>query len=247
MAAVIGGRDEVLPLVAQIEGLEIAACNAPRALTVSGDESAIRQLLARLPDVGATGLALPVSHAFHSRHLDPILPEFERYVRAVERKPPSLLLVSNVTGRSVAGDVSRSGYWVEQMRRPVQFESALRWLSEREQIGAYLEVGPDRVLGSFVRQCVPGVANVSTLVHSQPEVNTALAAAASLWVQGVSIDWSGPRLLCGGESGGDVQTARPERAILDELQAGALTVSQAMELMLEARRGAVRTAATGRV
>ncbi|OSC56534.1 hypothetical protein B5181_34250, partial [Streptomyces sp. 4F] len=52
--------------------LEIAAVNSVRDVTVSGDETALKELGQHLADRDVFFRPLDLDHAFHSRHMDPL-------------------------------------------------------------------------------------------------------------------------------------------------------------------------------
>jgi len=64
MVAVAASEDEVLPLL--VDGVGIAAINAPGSVVVSGAEAAVGVIVDRLAHQGHRVHRLAVSHAFHS-------------------------------------------------------------------------------------------------------------------------------------------------------------------------------------
>ncbi|MEU0163536.1 type I polyketide synthase, partial [Streptomyces sp. NPDC006261] len=71
MVAVQATEDEVLPLLS--DAVSVAAVNGPASVVVSGDESAVLAVAARLEGLGRKTTRLRVSHAFHSPLMDPML------------------------------------------------------------------------------------------------------------------------------------------------------------------------------
>ncbi len=101
MVALEASEAEVLPLL-EHDGVEIAGLNGPRSTVISGDEAAVLALAEQFSAEGRQAKRLQVSHAFHSKRMEPMLDEFREVVSSVSFGTPRLPIVSNVTGR--AGD-----------------------------------------------------------------------------------------------------------------------------------------------
>ncbi|GAB3844628.1 hypothetical protein GCM10027610_059440 [Dactylosporangium cerinum] len=194
MLAVAAAEADVRAVLAELgEGLDVAAVNAPAAVVVSGDEDAVLRAGAAFTAKGWRTNRLRVAHAFHSRHVDPVLAEFAAVAAGLTYREPQLPLVSTVHGRPVEpGEVTDAGYWVRQVREPVRFADAVTALAATD-VTRYLELGPDPVLTSLVQQNLaehPGlrVAEV-VLRRDRHEPTTLLAAVGRLHEDGADIDW----------------------------------------------------------
>ena len=188
MAAVAASEEEVLPLL--VDGVGLAAVNAPEAVVISGDEAAVSNLADRFAQQRRRVHRLAVSHAFHSPLMDPMLEEFARIAADVAVSDPQIPLVSNVTGELAGAGYGSGQYWVEHVRRPVRFADGVRSL---ESLGAnrFVEVGPAGGLTALVEQSVSSAETVSvmTLRKDHPELASVLAAVAPLFTAGVGTDW----------------------------------------------------------
>ncbi|MGH9237567.1 MAG: amino acid adenylation domain-containing protein [Vicinamibacterales bacterium] len=183
----------------QLEGwlprsLELAADNAPSLCVVSGQEADVAEMERGLAARNVPHRRLRTSHAFHSPHMEPIIPEFERAVRRVSLSPPRIPFVSNVTGTWIApAEAVDPAYWSRQMRQPVRFREAAAELLR--QHGLLLEVGPGRSLASLLR-AQPAFGTGHALCASLPadgddaaEPSVLLAALGTLWAHGAAVDW----------------------------------------------------------
>ncbi|MET8118330.1 beta-ketoacyl synthase N-terminal-like domain-containing protein [Micromonospora sp. NPDC005189] len=183
--------DEVAPLLPA--GVEVAAANAPRLTTVSGETAAVVVLAAELRDRGVACREVRTSHAFHSAMMEPALAGFAAHLREVPLRPPTLPVVSNVTGGWLTDDEATDpDYWVRQLRRPVNFTAGADLLLH--QRFALLEVGPGRTLATLARQheAARGVPVLTTLpVDRTPAGEDAAVALAvgRLWLAGVPVRW----------------------------------------------------------
>ncbi|MFK3985705.1 SDR family NAD(P)-dependent oxidoreductase, partial [Micromonospora sp. NPDC050397] len=189
MLAVQATEDAVREAVP--DDLDIAAVNGPTSVVLSGPEAAIDLFAAKAATAGWKTSRLRVSHAFHSRLMEPMLAEFGAVVDSLDLAEPALAAVSTVTGRPVAvGQWSDPKYWVDQVRQPVRFADAVRALSDLGA-GRYLELGPDTVLAGMAAESLPTApVCVGTLRRDRDEVGTFLAALARIHGAGSTVDWS---------------------------------------------------------
>ncbi|MFC3890686.1 SDR family NAD(P)-dependent oxidoreductase [Lentzea rhizosphaerae] len=191
MVAVEASEAEVLNVVTDRSGVDIAGINAPTATVISGDEAAVEALAEIFRGLGLRATRLRVSHAFHSSHMDGVLDQFRADIVDVVFHEQTIPIVSNVTGRvAEPGLLQDPDYWVGHVRKPVRFVDGVRTL-EAEGVTEYVELGPDAVLTALVRQCVreePG-ALVPLLRAGRSETTTAFTALATLHTRGVELDW----------------------------------------------------------
>ncbi|WP_327028046.1 SDR family NAD(P)-dependent oxidoreductase [Micromonospora sp. NBC_01740] len=174
----------------------VAAVNGPTAVVVSGAADAVEELERRWADQGVRTRPLRVSHAFHSPLMEPMLAEFAAVVRGLELHPPTLPIVSNLTGTVADPDEIRTAeYWVRHVREAVRFADGvdqLRALGVR----TFLEVGPSGVLTALARDVLTAAgadddtAAVALLRRDRPEPASALTALAELHVGGVEVGWA---------------------------------------------------------
>ncbi|GGZ80830.1 type I polyketide synthase [Streptomyces bluensis] len=188
MLAVAAAEDEItLP-----EGVSLAAVNGPEAVVVSGDEDAVAALEEHWRAEGRKVKRLVVSHAFHSHRMDGMLDAFAEVARAVTFHPPTLPIVSTVTGDLVdAARLCTPEYWVAQVRQAVRFADGVRRL-EAAGVTDYVELGPDGVLSALVEPCLTAPAGtvVPLLRAGRPGTRTAAAALALLALRGTRTDWN---------------------------------------------------------
>ncbi|MFC4852878.1 type I polyketide synthase [Actinophytocola glycyrrhizae] len=157
-------------------GVDIAAVNSPVSLVVSGAGDEIDVLERRWRSEGRRVKRLAVSHAFHSKLMEPMLAEFATVTGSVTYHQPRIPVV-------VPGDVTDPAYWVDQVRRTVRFADGVARVRE-EGVTTFLELGPDAALSAHVDQAVP------LARRDQDEVRAVLAGVAAAWVSGTDVDWA---------------------------------------------------------
>ncbi|WP_416972971.1 SDR family NAD(P)-dependent oxidoreductase [Streptomyces sp. 4F14] len=190
MLAVQATETDVLPLLT--DRLSLAAVNGPTSVVISGDATEAAALEHSLRERGLRTKRLNVSHAFHSPLLDPMLDEFRDIVRELTFHPPTLPIVSNLTGALAdAETLCDPEYWVRHVRQPVRFADGLRAL-DAQKVVRYLELGPDPVLTTMVQDCLTSAEPVVTtaLRTGQDETHTLLGALATLHTDGQLIDFT---------------------------------------------------------
>ncbi len=193
MAAIFGDEPTVAAALRATGGrLAIAAVNAADNVVVSGEGRALDALIARLEAAGLKARRLPVSHAFHSPLMDPVLDEFTAAVGRIERAAPRIGLVSNVTGRlASAQELASPAYWRRHLREPVLFAAGMQTL-RTEGIDAFVEIGPSPALLGLGRRG-PGDATSAWLPSLRPsrgDWEQMLESLATLYDLGVGVDWA---------------------------------------------------------
>ncbi|MFJ2113976.1 type I polyketide synthase, partial [Streptomyces sp. NPDC087850] len=200
MAAVQAAEDDVVRFLEADGGaVAVAAVNSPDSTVVSGDEEAVERVVAHFRAAGRKTRRLRVSHAFHSHRMDGMLDEFRSVAEKLTYHTPRLPVVSNLTGLPAEpDDIASADYWVRHVRQPVRFLDGVRSLAERG-VTRFLEVGPDGVLSALVPECLPTQEDdtaptapvvVAALRADRPEARTLIAALSTLYVNGVTPNWS---------------------------------------------------------
>ncbi|MCS6857305.1 MAG: SDR family NAD(P)-dependent oxidoreductase, partial [Sandaracinaceae bacterium] len=176
--------------------LDIAVLNVPQVTVVSGPTEAIQAFAHALDLDGIEHRRLPIPVAAHSRALDAVLGEFERYLRSIRLNPPEIPILSNLTGKWLSeAEAKDPAYWVAHLRQTVRFSDNLALLlSEPGRV--LLECGPGRTLSSLAKQhpqATPNLPAIPSMRHKEEEIDDEcqfLTALGRLWASGVPIDWS---------------------------------------------------------
>ncbi|MFJ4500818.1 SDR family NAD(P)-dependent oxidoreductase [Streptomyces sp. NPDC088864] len=195
MVAVQASEDEVRPLLTS--GVGIAAVNGPQAVVVSGVESETLAIGEHFAGLGRKTSRLPVSHAFHSSLMDPMLDEFRSVTSQLTFHEPRITVVSTVTG-APSTDWQSPDYWVDQVREPVRFVAAVEALAA-QGVTRFLEIGPDGVLTGLAQQILDGSGDgheggrpavlVPSVRKNRPEPEALVTALGRLYADGARVDW----------------------------------------------------------
>jgi acyl transferase domain-containing protein/acyl carrier protein len=202
MVAIEASAAELQPMLAGQEWLVgLAAINSPTSVVVSGDEQTCLGLAEHWRELGRRTRRLPVSHAFHSPLMEPMIEQFAAELATVELHQPNLTTVSNLTGDADELGWADPQYWVAQIRRAVRFADTVAGL-ESHGITGYLEIGPDAVLSGLVHGCLGESSSAPVVTPLGRAKRTELEALhgclAQLGVAGVPVGWT---VLLGADSG----------------------------------------------
>ncbi|MFH9863062.1 beta-ketoacyl synthase N-terminal-like domain-containing protein, partial [Streptomyces sp. NPDC017202] len=195
MAAVEATEAEVAQVLAEERSdAEIAALNGLDSTVVSGPEEAVLAVMELFAGRGRRTRRLHVSHAFHSRLMEPALESLRSAARDAEFAAPAIPVISNVSGRpATAEELASPDYWAAHARKAVRFSDGVRTLHELG-VTRYLEIGPDSVLVHMIRQSLPADAPRPLLAAVQrrdrPEEETFVRALAHLHTMGAEVDWA---------------------------------------------------------
>jgi acyl transferase domain-containing protein len=168
-------------------GVDLAAVNGPRAVVLSGDEAPVRAVAGHFAALGRRTKALGVSQAYHSAHVDPVLPGFAAHCARLTPGAPDAVLVSSLTGTGIdAATAASPEHWRRLLREPVRFAAAAATLAGLG-VTRYVDLGPDGTVAALVTQ--PGATTVAALRAGRPEPAAFLTAVAGLHAAGVPVCW----------------------------------------------------------
>ncbi|MEV1061523.1 acyltransferase domain-containing protein, partial [Micromonospora chalcea] len=192
--AAVGASEEAVAELLGVTGVavDVAAVNGPASVVVSGAVGEVASVVGACRERGWRVKELAVSHAFHSRLMDPMLDEFASVVAGLDWRVPRVPIVSNVTGAVAEPlELVDPEYWVRHVRQPVRFADGVAAL-RGQGVDTFLEVGPDATLTAMVAEIVAdaGVQCVAVSRRDQPEVGVLTSALGQLWVAGVPVDWA---------------------------------------------------------
>ena len=173
--------------------LAIAAYNGPNQTVVSGSLEQIASFVERAQAAGIKTQALKVSHAFHSKWMEPMLEEFRAVVAGLKLGVPGVEFISTVTATAAQRELASPEYWVDQVRQPVRFMQAMETLASKS-VSHFIEIGPHPVLTTMSRSIdLPNTDDstrwLSSSRRGQTDWSVLLSSLGQLFVDGYPIDW----------------------------------------------------------
>ena len=192
MLSILATVEQIKVAIAPHPDITIAAINGPESTVISGSTVSLQAVQARLEEAGIKVKRLPVSHAFHSPLMEPMLAQFRAVAQTVQYTQPNLKLISNITGQAVTETVATPEYWCQHVLSPVNFIAGMASLQE-QRCTIFLECGPKPTLLGMGKTCLPDNSHLwlPSLRPGQSDWQQLLNSLGALYVQGVKVDWQG--------------------------------------------------------
>jgi phthiocerol/phenolphthiocerol synthesis type-I polyketide synthase E len=176
--------------------VDIAAINEPGGCVVAGSEESIRHFSDRLTERGIVARRVRTSHAFHSRLMESMIPEFTGFLSRQTLREPQIPLLSNVTGTWLAAsEATNPATWARQVRSTVRFSDEVDvLLADPNRI--LVEVGPGGTLTASATRhprWSSGHRAVRLMRHhaqNRDDRDAFLLSLGQLWSAGVEVDWA---------------------------------------------------------
>lgn len=190
MAAVLAGEDTARRFIAGTEA-DIAAVNGADNVTISGPSDTVADICMKMRASGIEFRELPVSQAFHSPLIEPVLGEFGRFISGCTFAAPKVRFISSMTASELTGKTDWRSYWTDQMRKTVRFGQALDAIGD---VNICLEIGASPTLTSLCRTANDNWLWLFSQGPGIPPWKQISLSLARLYVSGCTIDFSGGML-----------------------------------------------------
>ncbi len=176
--------------------LYVGALHGPAITVISGPGDELDALRDEVAARGIVWRRLPMKHAFHTPHMEPVAERLMELLCRVRLHPPRIPFASNVTGTWIrASQATDPAYWARHLCEPVRFSEGVETLA-RDGFRVLLEAGPGLALRMLAAQLPvwgddpPGfVASLRHAYERHPDPAHVLGAAGRLWAAGAAVDW----------------------------------------------------------
>jgi acyl transferase domain-containing protein/acyl carrier protein len=179
--------------IAAAAGVEIGAYNAPRQIVLTGARDAVTTCADSLSKRGLRTVPLAVRQGYHSREMEPMIPAFKIAAKATVFRSSQCEFISSVSGLNADAQVATAEYWIQQIRQPVLWSTAIKTL-QASGADLVIEVGPRGLLTALSQQTwsTLGPQWLTSLSGKtgENEATNLRAAAATAWLHGAKLDWS---------------------------------------------------------
>ncbi|MDO0924394.1 type I polyketide synthase [Streptomyces sp. TG1A-8] len=187
---------EVERRIARWDGrISVGSVTGPRSVTVSGETTALTELLEELTAEDVRARRVPVDYASHCAQVEEVREALLDGFAPVRPRQASIPFHSTVTGTRVEDTTTLdAAYWYRNIRQTVRFEDTVRELAAAGH-RVFVEAGPHPVVTTAVGDILDdlGITDgvvTGTLRRSEGGPRRFLASVAELAVRGVRVDWS---------------------------------------------------------
>ncbi|MFD7169417.1 SDR family NAD(P)-dependent oxidoreductase [Streptomyces violascens] len=193
MAAVALSPAEAEEAVAAFPGLEVAAVNSGRDVTIAGPAAEVRRCAQELAQRGVGCKELDLDYAFHSAEMDPIEEPLRQGLAGLRPAATRIVMISSVTGGRIEGTGLGADYWWRNARQPVRFASAVEQAID-DGTDVFVEIGPHPVLRTYLRRIANSrprtvIAVTATLQRGRNGQDAVRQAVTTLMAEGAQVDW----------------------------------------------------------
>ncbi|MDN7700863.1 beta-ketoacyl synthase N-terminal-like domain-containing protein [Burkholderia semiarida] len=155
MLAVAAAADELAARFAFGEDLFVAGINGPGQTVVSGTPEAVARVHDAMVAAGKrVSLLKTYGTPGHSPMLRSMRDAFRRALEPLTFAPPSIPIVSTLTGAVATDAIAGVEHWLDLVEQPVRFHDALLAASDGKTL--FVEVGPGAALAKLARAAAGG-------------------------------------------------------------------------------------------
>lgn len=175
--------------------ISVAAQNGPSSTVVTGDSTALEELMARCAAEDVAATRIPIDYAAQSVHVEELRDTLrEELSRLSPATGSDMSFISTVTGAGLDASILDGEYWFANLRQPVLLDDAVRW-AYLHGYRTFIESSPHPVLTAGIRdsltECGDDHSVVATLRRDEGGMRRFLLSAAQAHVHGQLIDWAG--------------------------------------------------------
>ena len=153
MAAMIGGDEAAVKLLAGECGVDVANFNSPGQIVLSGETAGIDAAVAAAKDRGFRKAAkLNVAGAYHSRLMQGAADALAPKLAQTPMQRPAFPVTANVTARPVGDPAEIRAALSAQVTGSVRWTETIEFLADSEKVELFLELGPGGVLAGLVKR-----------------------------------------------------------------------------------------------
>ena len=159
MHAVVGlPIEDVSGIVAEAKNdgiVSVANHNTELQIVITGAPTAVEKAASLAAAKGAKSIPLKVSGAWHSELIKGAEKEFKEFLETISFNSPQKTVLFNVTSDAEEDPAEIRSIMARQLCSPVRWYDTMNRLLE-EEVEAFVEVGPGRVLAGILKKTMPG-------------------------------------------------------------------------------------------
>jgi acyl transferase domain-containing protein/NADPH:quinone reductase-like Zn-dependent oxidoreductase/NAD(P)-dependent dehydrogenase (short-subunit alcohol dehydrogenase family)/acyl carrier protein len=172
--------------------VSVAVSNSPRSTVLAGDPATLDGIVERLEQRDVFCRWVRVDVASHSPQMDPLTKDLFAALAEVRPQSGAVPMCSTVRVGMIDPGQMNSAYWVENLRQPVLFASAIEELLKRG-FDTFVEMSPHPLLVPFVEQTAAQsgheVLALGSLRREEPETAALFTSLGRLYAAGADVAW----------------------------------------------------------
>jgi [acyl-carrier-protein] S-malonyltransferase len=175
MAALIGGEEEQVHVLAAAADVDVANFNAPGQIVLSGTAAGIDAAVAQAKEFGIRrAIKLNVAGAYHSRLMRSAQEKLAAGLAALELGTPSMPVICNYAATAVSQAAEIRSMLEKQVTGSVRWTASIQALIAMGHRN-FLELGPGKVIAGLVAKI-----DKDAVVHSVEDLPSLEAAVEAL-------------------------------------------------------------------
>ncbi len=187
MIAISAGVEGIDLIQENIPDVSIAAHNGPEQTVLSGPDQSIDAVELFCREHHIHYKKLPVSHAFHSPMMQPMIEAFYLKANTIVYHAPALPIISNVTGKVAMEHTYNAAYWCQHILNPVAFLAGVETLVE-QKISLIQEIGPSPVLSHLALLCHDFI-SIPSILDTEQGFTDLLNTTGQFYLSGWNFNW----------------------------------------------------------
>ena len=137
-----------------IGAINLANLNTPFQSIISGSPEAVKKVSEIIKEKGGRTIALKVSGAWHSEHMQGAVDDFDNFLNNISFSHPKTKVVFNSTANFENDPDKIKDIMVYQLTNPVNWHESINKMKDAG-INIFVEIGPKPVLQSMLGQILP--------------------------------------------------------------------------------------------
>ncbi|MFF4354901.1 SDR family NAD(P)-dependent oxidoreductase [Streptomyces sp. NPDC001530] len=175
--------------------LSVAAINGPATTVVSGETSALDELVAECESLGERARRIPVDYASHSPQVEAIRERVLADLAGLQPRESDIAFHSTLTGDLLDTRLMDADYWYRNLRHTVRFDEVVSRLRDKGH-AAFVECSPHPVLTYGLQESLErgaeqpgGTLVIGSLQRGEGGYDRFLSSVAEYAVRGGKVDW----------------------------------------------------------
>jgi acyl transferase domain-containing protein len=173
--------------------VSVAVSNSPCSTVLSGDPSALQEIIQKLQTRDVFCRPVKVDVASHSPQVDVLTDDLLRELSTIQPRETKVSMYSTVAAERIEGSLLDARYWVRNLRYPVLFSKAVQKLADDGHT-VFIELSPHPVLTAAIEETLAGAGKkfhaIPSMEREKDEQLSLRNSVGRLYTIGHPIDWA---------------------------------------------------------